>query len=255
MTSPERLRASRRLKKAGVVVAARLVPWLLRGWLALVRLTGGVNINKVGRRALAEAAAGKDCVVVSLHQGLLYMAFFFAGSRMHTLVSIGDVGDVIAGLCRLYGYRTLRGGSSSRASRRRPALEYLLDAVAETRGTGTCTYITPDGSRGPAGACKAGFALVAASAGLPVYAVCGSSKRCWYAPGWDRFALPLPFGRVHLEAMGPFTAGPGDDAAELLRLEVEQALHLLHANAFERMSTEQTPTLQPLAVETEQADG
>jgi lysophospholipid acyltransferase (LPLAT)-like uncharacterized protein len=256
--APAKLSPARRLKKTSVAAAARVVPWLLRGWLAFVRLTSGVSIDKAGRRALADAAAGKDCIVVSLHQGLLYLAFFFAGSRMHTLVSIGDIGDVIAGLCRLYGYSALRGGSSSRASRRRPAVDYLLEAVAETRDTGTCTYITPDGSRGPAGACKVGFAVVAARTGLPVYAVCGSSRRCWYAPGWDRFALPLPFSRVSLEALGPFTAGNEDNAAELLRVEVEQALHTLHARAFERMDKPQTPGLQTLQVEEatgEKSDG
>ncbi|MFQ5353029.1 MAG: lysophospholipid acyltransferase family protein, partial [Candidatus Binatia bacterium] len=246
----------RRFKQAGMRLLGALAAPLFRAWIALVRSTSRVHFDDLSRRLLADVGSGQDVVLVSLHQKLAHLPLFLGRSRMQTLISLGDLGNLIAAACHAFGYDTIRGGSSSRKSRRVPALDNVTARVGTRKGEGVFTYLTPDGSRGPAGACKAGFVHVAARNELPIYCVNLCSRRSLHVPSWDRLAIPLPFNEIWVDLEGPFSLprGAGLREFEGLRLRAEAALHRMHDRAFGRFGRDPLPRLQarkPLAVSTE----
>jgi lysophospholipid acyltransferase (LPLAT)-like uncharacterized protein len=247
---PSDLPPHRRAKKLGVRFLCVVAPAAYRAWMRLVRATSHWDDSAV-RHLSARKDAGEGIVLVMLHQDVAIAPWFLRGLEVCGLASIGDAGDVIDAVMRSLGHRNVRGGSSARASRHRPlsALRELIRRGRERRGRGFVLAITPDGSTGPAGACKPGFALVALETGASVWVLKMHSSRALFAPTWDRTLVPLPFGRVRGHLEGPFQVAPRSNAAQLeaIRQEVEQALHRVHARAFAEGGQQPAPVLARFA--------
>ena len=73
--------------------------------------------------------------------------------------------------------------------------EAYVAAARELRQNGALIAITPDGPRGPRMRAQEGAARLASVQGAPVIAVGFSVRWGWNLASWDRFLLPLPFGR------------------------------------------------------------
>ena len=97
--------------------------------------------------------------------------------------------------------------------------------------------MTPDGPRGPRMRAAVGAVLAAEMADAVLVPVGYSTSRRRLLTSWDRFLLPLPFGR------GVFVVGPeievpglpGSGAARGARLRLESALNEVTAEADRRM--------------------
>ena len=59
--------------------------------------------------------------------------------------------------------------------------------------------ITPDGPQGPREVMKVGTAILASRSALPVVPIGVGISRAWRMSSWDRFTIPHPFARVHLD--------------------------------------------------------
>ncbi len=247
---PSDLPPHRRAKKLGVRLLCAVAPAAYRAWMRLVQATSHWDDSSV-RELAAQKKGGEGIVLVMLHQDVAIAPWFLRGLGVCGLASIGDAGDVIDAVMRSLGHNNVRGGSSARASRHRPlaALRELIRRGRERRGRGFVLAITPDGSTGPAGACKPGFGLVALETGACVWVLKIHSSRALFAPTWDRTMVPLPFGRVRSYLEGPFHVAPGSGAAQLeaVRQQVEQALHHVHARAFDEGGQKPGPRLARFA--------
>jgi hypothetical protein len=104
----------------------------------------------------------------------------------------------------------------------------------ERATSGFVIAITPDGSIGPAGACKPGFGLVALQTAASVWCIKIHASPALLPDTWDRTTIPLPFGRVWARMEGPLAVPADADAATLeqIRLAAEASLHRLHARVF-----------------------
>jgi hypothetical protein len=90
----------------------------------------------------------------------------------------------------------------------------MLKRLAE----GECVGITPDGPRGPATVASGGIVNLARLAGAPIVPIACATSRRKILNSWDRFNLPLPFGR------GVFVWGePIEIASDLDAAGIEQA--------------------------------
>lgn len=241
------LPASRRAKKAGVRLLARLAPVVYRAWMRAVAATSRVDesaAHELDRRR----RGGERIVLLMLHQDVFVAPWFLRGLEVCGLASTGDAGDLIDAVMRSLGHCNVRGGSSGRESRHRPlvALRALIRHGRERADRGFVIAITPDGSIGPAGACKPGFGLVALETGASVWCIRIHASPALFVKSWDRTTIPLPFGRVWARMEGPFVVKPDSTAADLeaLRVVAEDTLHRLHAAAFRE--GEQT-TVPPLS--------
>jgi lysophospholipid acyltransferase (LPLAT)-like uncharacterized protein len=107
-------------------------------------------------------------------------------------------------------------------------VETFVAAARELSRNGALVGITPDGPRGPRMQAQEGAARLAVSQGVPVIAVAFSVRWGWHLGSWDRFLLPLPFGRgaiVYSEPRLP----PAESSREALALFCEMLEQDLNA--------------------------
>jgi lysophospholipid acyltransferase (LPLAT)-like uncharacterized protein len=86
--------------------------------------------------------------------------------------------------------------------------------VRAARG-GSDLAVTPDGPRGPRGVFKPGALLVAQLTGYPVVPIALAASPAWTLSSWDRFLVPKPFARVHVEYLPPRRIAREASRAEL----------------------------------------
>ena len=176
-------------------------------------------------------AKNSRAIICFWHGRLLMMPYAVHGNRpFHIMISDHRDGRLIARTVRRFGIHVIPGSSS------RDPVQALYRMAQICREQGL-PCVTPDGPRGPRMRAAIGPVLAAEMAEAVLLPVGFSASRRSLAKSWDRFLLPLPFGR------GVFVVGqeipvPGDlDAAgrEQLRLRLEQALNEVTAEADRRM--------------------
>jgi lysophospholipid acyltransferase (LPLAT)-like uncharacterized protein len=203
--------------------------------------------ESAARELDARRRRGERIVLLMLHQDVFVAPWFLRGLGVCGLASTGDAGDIIDAVMRSLGHTNVRGGTSGRESRRR-TLGALRDMIRYGRSRmdeGFLIAITPDGSIGPAGACKPGFGLVALETRASVWCIKIHASPAILPDTWDRTTVPLPFGRVWARLEGPFEVPAGSDAVALerVRLEAESALHRLHERVFTEGGQKPVPVL------------
>ncbi|MFN2377920.1 MAG: lysophospholipid acyltransferase family protein [Candidatus Binatia bacterium] len=227
-------------------LVARLAPLVYRAWMGLVAATSRAD-ESCARELDARRRRGERIVLLMLHQDVFAAPWFLRGLEVCGLASTGDAGDIIDAVMVSLGHSNVRGGTSGRESRRRTlgALRAMIRHGRERADRGFVIAITPDGSIGPAGACKPGFGLVALETGASVWCIKIHASPALLLKTWDRTMLPLPFGRVWARMEGPFDVPADADAAALehLRLAAESSLHRLHARVFDEGRQAPVPPL------------
>ncbi len=189
-----------------------LVPPLAYSYISLVGATSRIRWEGMEHVAAVEAG-GKPYIYAFWHQRQVLFTYTHRGKDAGVLVSRSKDGDLIAETMRLSRIPAIRGSSSRGAAQ---ASRELLEALAR----GRCAGITPDGPKGPARKVKAGAIYLAQKSGCPILPIANASSRVLvFERSWDRFMVPLPFGRVCVHHAPPFFVLPGDDpkakAAEL----------------------------------------
>lgn len=142
--------------------------------------------------------------------------------RMAAIVSASRDGGILARVLRHFGVQPVRGSSS----RRGPQALLELTTWAEH---GYDLAITPDGPRGPRYVVQPGVIALAQLTGRPI--VPAAYRLHWKVTlkSWDRFQIPLPFGRVEVSIGEPFMVPrqATDEEREQARLELERRLRAL----------------------------
>jgi lysophospholipid acyltransferase (LPLAT)-like uncharacterized protein len=229
-----------------VRAAAWLAPAIYRAWMRAVAATSRVD-ESAARELDERRRRGERIVLLMLHQDVFVAPWFLRGIGVCGLASTGDAGDIIDAVMRSLGHQNVRGGTSGRESRRRTlgALREMIRYGRSRANEGFVIAITPDGSIGPAGACKPGFALVALETGASVWCLKIHASPAVLPNTWDRTTIPLPFGRVWARMEGPFEVSADSDAAELERVRIacEDSLHRLHAKVFSEGGQRPVPGL------------
>lgn len=172
---------------------------------------------------------------------LLPGACFPYVSRVHVLISQHRDGRFIAESISHIGLRTVDGSTGKRGA------AALRDMVRMLRN-GDFIAITPDGPRGPRMRSESGAIALARLAGATILPLGCSVRWGIEAGSWDRFLIPLPFGRGSYRYGEPLTVPPGTDPAtmEALRVELERRLTDVMA-AADRDCGRVTPRADPPA--------
>ncbi len=173
----------------------------------------------------------RRAIICFWHGRLLMMPYGMRGNRpFHILISDHRDGRLIARTVRRFGIQTIPGSSS-----REPVK--ALYRMAELCRNYDLPCVTPDGPRGPRMRAAVGAVLAAEMAEAVLVPVGYSTSRRRLLKSWDRFLLPLPFGRG-VFVVGPEIEIPGSlDPArrEALRLRLESSLNEVTAEADRRM--------------------
>lgn len=192
-----------------------LIPYLAYAYVSFVGLTTRIRLEGTDHRA-ALRARGQHFIYAFWHERQVFLTYTHRDQNATVMVSRSRDGDLIAETMRLSRMGACRG-SSSRGGQ--AATRELL-AAAES---GMDLAMTPDGPKGPSHEVKNGVLFLAQKTGLPILPLTNAlSRKVVFHKSWDRFQLPLPFGRAVLRYAAPITVGPEDDlaakAAELKRV-------------------------------------
>jgi lysophospholipid acyltransferase (LPLAT)-like uncharacterized protein len=172
----------------------------------------------------------RRAIICFWHGRLLMMPYAVRGNRrFHILVSDHRDGRLIARTVRRFGIGIITGSSS-----REPV--QALYRVAEVCRAYGLPCVTPDGPRGPCMRAAMGPVLAAEMAEAVLVPVSYSTSWRRILPSWDRFLLPLPFGRGVFVVGREIEVPPGLDTAgrEALRLRLEEALLAVTQEADQR---------------------
>lgn len=185
---------------------------------------------------LTDAAERHDRFVSLLwHQEVFTVAFAFKHLYGHTVASTGNFGRIITRMLEACNFTVFRGGSSTGRVRRR---KVLIDMIRHMRGTPRVPYgITVDGSHGPAYELKRGGVVIARACGAPMFAVRTWYSNCFQLNTWDKTAIPLPFGTIRMQAVGPYWVSPKGGEAELedAVAHMQSELRDLASHAYQRV--------------------
>jgi hypothetical protein len=180
----------------------RLGAWILRALSGTMRREdlGREHPNGILRR-------GELAIVAFWHARLLLMPFVYPGHRVAIMISQHRDGEYIARVAERLGVAVVRGSATRGATR---AFRQMLQALR----AGSHVAITPDGPRGPRQQVKPGVVELARLSGMPILPVAFGAWPRRTLKSWDRFLIPLPFGRG-VYAWGeplyvPADAGPAD---------------------------------------------
>jgi hypothetical protein len=145
--------------------------------------------------------------------------------RLAAMVSASRDGGVLARVLEHYGAQPVRGSSS----RRGPQALLELTTWAER---GYDLAITPDGPRGPCYVVREGVIALAQVTGLPVVPAGYELRGKFRLNSWDRFLVPLPFGKAVLKLGEPFHVPREltDGAREEWRRHLEDQLKALNTD-------------------------
>jgi len=188
-----------------------------------------------GMDRLRHQAEQGNTVYALWHGQLFYLTYFYVKNiktrRASILISMSRDGDYGVALAHRFKHNTVRG-SSSRGGRR------AIRALAERLQQGDNLMLTPDGPRGPAFQVNVGIIKLAQMTGATILPGCYNASRKLTLKSWDKFIVPLPFGRIHMAVGEPITV-PAESSKEDIegyRQRLETALLALDRECATRIA-------------------
>ena len=149
---------------------------------------------------------GRRFIYAFWHQRQAYFTLTHWHDPLAILISRSADGQMIADLIGMIGVGSVRGSSSRGGA---AAVLEMMEVLRSGRDLG----ITPDGPKGPAREVKDGAIFLARKLGVPILPITSSSSsRLVLRRAWDRFHVPLPFGRGAVVYGEPIEVRPDDDA-------------------------------------------
>jgi hypothetical protein len=98
---------------------------------------------------------------------------------------------------------------------------------------GISPAVTPDGPRGPRFKFKPGAIFAAQISGKPVVPVAYAARPAFVLKTWDKFVLPVPFGKVCIAIGEPYfpAAEMTDEQMQEAQREMERRMHETYKQA------------------------
>lgn len=221
-----------------------LLGGLVALWMTVVKYTNRWEVT-YPERAAPIIASGQGLIALTFHSRFLLLTSAWKRSYQHphVLISRSRDGDIVAWTCRWLGLSTVRGSAKNAAKSKGKgggkAGRDILDAI----DTGGCIVITPDGPRGPRQRVPIGPFRLARLSGAPVLPCTFAVAKRRQFNSWDRFILPLPFGkgRIVWGTAQHIPADMDDESLETIRAQVEQEMNQLMAEADQSLGHEPVP--------------
>jgi len=200
----------------------------LRGYMGLVKRTTRWQVEGLDvSQPLQESGEGFVACVWHSRFMMANAGWTKMVQKPHFLISKSRDGDLVAAIGKFFGINVIRGSRRAKYKdknkRGAGALREMIDVI----NNGDCVVMTPDGPRGPRMRMGEGPIRLAKLSGAPVIAYALSVSNNKLFNSWDRFMLPLPFGRGKIIFAGPVRVDKNASNAdiELARKELEDILN------------------------------
>lgn len=222
----------KRLMRSAAMAA--VIGWLVAAYMVLIKYTTRWEVEHA-ERAEPIIAGGEGLIALTWHSRFLMLnsAWKRAYALPHVLISRSRDGAIVAQTCRFLGLRSIRGSTKKAGSDRAKGGAQASRDIVGAIERGGCIVITPDGPRGPRQRLGAGPLRLAKMTGAPILPCLFAVKSRKQFDSWDRFVLPLPFGRGKIVWGSPVTVGANADEAEIerLRMSIETEMNDLLSGA------------------------
>jgi len=184
-----------------------LLSRLAGAFVLLIRATLTVKVLHAER--YRELKSRQVPILFALWHGRMFLSILqHRRQGIATMASRSTDGEVIAQWLTRNGYVAARGSTT------RGGGEALRELVRHVR-SGRHAALTVDGPKGPPREVQAGIVQLARLTGGWILPITSSCSRPRFLASWDRYLLPLPFGRGVVAYGEPFPIPPelSDDEA------------------------------------------
>ena len=222
----------KRLMRSSAMVA--VIGWLIAAYMVIIKYTTRWQVEQFENIApLIESCEG--FIAMTWHSRFLMLnsAWKKNYALPHVLISRSRDGAIVAQTTRFLGLRSIRGSSKKRGSDRVKGGAQASLEIVGALDRGGCVVITPDGPRGPRQRVGDGPLRLARMTGAKIVPCIFSVSRRKQFNSWDKFILPLPFGRGKIIWGSPITLSESSDdrVIEAQRLALEADMNTLLAEA------------------------
>jgi lysophospholipid acyltransferase (LPLAT)-like uncharacterized protein len=178
-------------------------------WLLLETVVFSSRVKVSGRENIAELQdKNLPLIYIFWHRHILFVIHQFKNSGARPLISLSKDGEMVTAVAEEFGLKPIRGSSSKGGARA------FLNMVRSVQKENAQVLITADGPKGPARQIKAGTVQLAAKTGAYVIPISWRGSRVKVLEkSWDRFLVPLPFGRIHFAYGHPLKISANDEAS------------------------------------------
>ena len=177
-----------------------------------------------GSQAAMELDRNRRVIYAFWHNQQMFLLYpYRKKGKICVLVSMSKDGEYMARALPKFKMKAMRG-STTRGGY--SALRGLMD-IAEA---GYCPAITPDGPRGPVYNAHSGIIYLAQKTRLPILPAGVACSNKFSVKSWDKFQVPLPFGRCAIVYGEPVWVGEADDI-ETARQKLTNILNEATAHA------------------------
>ena len=192
------------LKKIKFLLLKKLAKAMIQAivFSSRVRITGQETVAVLQKENL-------PLIYIFWHRHILYVIHQFKNSGARPLISLSSDGELVAAVAEEFGMKPIRGSSSKGGAR---AFLHMARCVQKEKAA---VLITADGPKGPARKVKDGTVQLAVKTGAFIIPISWSGSRVKVLKkSWDRFMIPLPFGRIHFAFGQPLRLDAGACAAD-----------------------------------------
>lgn len=195
----------------------RLAASLIAQYVRLVWLTN--KCEYIGQENPAPYWQQCKPIIACFWHGRLLMMLksWHSSQKLHMLQSAHPDGEIMQHLVKKFGFGSIVGSSSKGGKKA------FLQSVKALKNGGAIG-VTPDGPRGPRYQASLGIIVMARLGGVSILPASYSSTRGIFIRSWDRFFLPLPFGRIVVMYGPPIETANSSKSDEELRQALEDSL-------------------------------
>lgn len=192
-------------------------------WLLIEAIVSSSRVTVSGRENIHGLRdKNQPLIFIFWHRHILFVIHQFKDIGARPLISLSSDGEMVTAVAEEFGMKPIRGSSSKGGARA------FLSMVRSVQEENAQVLITADGPKGPARRIKAGTVQLAARTGAYVIPISWHGSRVKVLEkSWDRFLVPLPFGKIHFAYGQPLQITAGDElslqkAADLLAEKLDQ---------------------------------
>ena len=213
---------------------AHLIGWLIAAYMVMIKYSTRWEVI-YAERAEPIIKSGDGLIALTWHSRFLMLnsAWKKNYALPHVLISRSRDGEIVAQTTKYLGLKSIRGSSKKlghkKAKGGAKASRHMIEAIE----SGGCIVITPDGPRGPRQRLGDGPLRLAKLSGAPLLPCTFSVSRRKQFDSWDKFILPLPFGRGQIIWGSAVQISPDatEEDIETIRVQIEDEMNSLLAQA------------------------
>ena len=186
---------------------------------------------------------GKGFIALTWHSRFMMLTAAWKKEYQlpHVLISRSRDGAIVAHASHFLGLKTIRGSAKKAAkgnlaAKAKGGAKASLDIVTAL-DSDACIVVTPDGPRGPRQRLGDGPVRLARLTGAPLVPCTFALRNRKKFDSWDKFILPLPFGKGKIIWGTPISvpADADDRKIEHIRERIESEMNIFLADADRSM--------------------